>query len=64
MDTNVKEYLKLCEKEEKDLFHNTSVDYQYERRVSAYRSSTVRVHESWGTTLVVCGEIHHHEEFI
>lgn len=64
MESNVEEYLTACtvlqEKPSADEF----VDIYYERRISVYRSSTVMVSESWGDTLIVCGEEIHYEEFI
>jgi hypothetical protein len=64
MDNNIEEYLSSSQILQKELPNDEFVDYYYERRVSIYRSSTIMITESWGETLVICGEEHHYEEFI
>lgn len=64
MDRNIEEYLTPCPVSQEQPLVDEFVDIYYERRISAYRSSTVMVYESWGDTLIVCGEEIHYEEFI
>lgn len=64
MDSNIEEYLAVRSASKELPSTDEFVDIYYERRISAYRSSTVMVFESWGDTLIVCGEETHYEEFI
>lgn len=64
MDNNIEEYLSTHKERERDLLGDTNINYFYERRISAYRSSTLMVSRSWGDSLVICGEEHHYEKFI
>ena len=65
MDRNIEEYLTPCPVSQEQPLVDEFVDIYYERRISAYRSSTVMVYESWGgDTLIVCGGEIHYEEFI
>ena len=64
MDHNIEEYLNSRHSKGRVLSEDIVVDYYYERRVSEYRSSTVMVRKSWGTTLVTCRGEYHYEEFV
>lgn len=64
MDRNVEEYLKVRKSQERLEIEKSTIDLQYERRISTYRSSTVMVQKTWGATLIVSREELHYEEFL
>lgn len=66
MDNNVEEYLTSTSHTVSDqlLSEDESVEIYYERRISAYRSSTVMVQEAWGDSHIIYGEEMHYEEFL
>lgn len=64
MDSNVEEYLKVRKSQERLGIENSTIDFQYERRISTYRSSTVMVQKTWGATFIVSREELHYEEFL
>ena len=64
MKSDIEDYLSSYTTSRDSLSDDEFVDVYYERRISEYRSSTLLVYESWGETLIVCGEEFHYEEFI
>ena len=64
MEHNIEEFLTSRMTAKIQLSDEACVDYHYERQISTYRSSTVKIDESWGDTRIVCGEEYHYEEFL
>lgn len=63
MDNNIEDYLReRFSHQQQDEEAITNI--YYERNISVYRSSTVMVQRSWGTTFIECGKVLHYEEFI
>lgn len=72
MDRDIEEYLSVRKTRvlahsaegEEDLLRDTTVDFHYERKISAYRSSTLMIRVPWGATHIISGEELHYEEFL
>jgi hypothetical protein len=62
MDNNIEEYLTI-KSLDKQLSDDRYINCYYERDISKYRSSTLKIDTSWGDTLIEKGEEKYYEEF-
>lgn len=63
MDSNIEEYIRPFNDKSQQP-DEVAINYHYEPKISAYRSSTVMTRVSWQDTHVVLGEEDYYEEFI